>query len=1136
MSKITLRLLSMTLLLAIGAISAWAEDHDFTVRPSLEKHIRFSGNATDGYSFVKGYPKDYTTVTGTYEMKYTAGLVVLQQYDFSDVDWSKVTKLTIQTTTSTDKNGYAAYWIYDGDAAEAITADVFGPKAVEAIGIDPGNTTGPANADAVTNYVSRTKVDDSHFTEIAEITGEKLATLKTKLHSGKLSLIVTRQGATSNNQKWMYSSNEANGDYRPVIYLDYGAIVNASKGTAYASLNDAFGDLQTGENVLELNNNVTLDGRRGPSAGQTVTLKPMKDGIVLTRGNLKGNSIWFLTNAKGGDELNIGSDEHQLIIDGENKTDITNVVLGCEAKNMNVTNVKFVNFNIDGTLNKTGGNLTLKNVVVENSSTKDAFFTCSSNDKLILDGSLNFVNCTGTDINLTARMKVINGATFTASQPITLGLPSDWSAGTIVIKCDKAADPALFVDAAGKFVIAKSTVSGHQYELVLATPAKPTAKIGDTEYADLVEALAAVENGGEATITLLADQEIGARINIANRNVTIDGNGFSIKRATNYNKILMLTVKPATGEKAAHLTLQNVTIDGQNVATTTSVIEAGNAGYVTLKNVTLKNCKTTSSLIVNKANGHLTLDGVKLDNSAADDNNIFVGTSNTALVGDNPVGTIYIEGDNAIDGTQATHSEPLTLRLQNNDTAKRGFGLIVFGSKAGQYTVENVPDGIRISNEVDGLYALLPIVENAYTHPALMYSADEIAAAKARLAQDPYKASLTELQRVKAGNASGAVEWLKRMDAKNWSGVYSDYSNYTAAVNDAHLAYELALNYTLTGNTSDATTAVAILNQWAKTNKGFFRLPGYGGFLPDPNENLILIQGYQFANAAELLSDYTDWKAADKESFKTWIHHTFGDNALIYLSGRQDQHYWLNWDLAALSSLMSVGVLCNDKAMVDYALNYIDNGAGTGSVNHAIVALHNDGTLAQCQEVGRDQGHATLDVTLMGALCQTAKNANVGVDLFEKYHALEMAEYIGMYNLKDANGSFVNNDVPFTAYTVDDNEYTAISDASRGTERNCWELFHAYAKANNKTAKNVEAWVKYLRDKNAYGEGASTSNDELGFGTLMYGAATTATGIKGVTTDKIGVSSPAIYNLAGQRVGKDYKGLVIINGKKVVKK
>lgn len=555
MSKITLRLLSMTLLLAIGAISAWAEDHDFTVRPSLEKHIRFSGNATDGYSFVKGYPKDYTTVTGTYEMKYTAGLVVLQQYDFSDVDWSKVTKLTIQTTTSTDKNGYAAYWIYDGDAAEAITADVFGPKAVEAIGIDPGNTTGPANADAVTNYVSRTKVDDSHFTEIAEITGEKLATLKTKLHSGKLSLIVTRQGATSNNQKWMYSSNEANGDYRPVIYLDYGAVVNASKGTAYASLNDAFGDLQTGES-----------------------------------------------------------------------------------------------------------------------------------------------------------------------------------------------------------------------------------------------------------------------------------------------------------------------------------------------------------------------------------------------------------------------------------------------------------------------------------------------------------------------------------------------------------------------------------------------------FLPDPNENLILIQGYQFANAAELLSDYTDWKAADKESFKTWIHHTFGDNALIYLSGRQDQHYWLNWDLAALSSLMSVGVLCNDKAMVDYALNYIDNGAGTGSVNHAIVALHNDGTLAQCQEVGRDQGHATLDVTLMGALCQTAKNANVGVDLFEKYHALEMAEYIGMYNLKDANGSFVNNDVPFTAYTVDDNEYTAISDASRGTERNCWELFHAYAKANNKTAKNVEAWVKYLRDKNAYGEGASTSNDELGFGTLMYGAATTATGIKGVTTDKIGVSSPAIYNLAGQRVGKDYKGLVIINGKKVVKK
>ena len=36
--------------------------------------------------------------------------------------------------------------------------------------------------------------------------------------------------------------------------------------------------------------------------------------------------------------------------------------------------------------------------------------------------------------------------------------------------------------------------------------------------------------------------------------------------------------------------------------------------------------------------------------------------------------------------------------------------------------------------------------------------------------------------------------------------------------------------------------------------------------------------------------------------------------------------------------------------------------------------------LGQCQESGRDQGHATLCVSLLGAFCQMAKN--VGEDLF----------------------------------------------------------------------------------------------------------------------------------------------------------
>jgi hypothetical protein len=54
--------------------------------------------------------------------------------------------------------------------------------------------------------------------------------------------------------------------------------------------------------------------------------------------------------------------------------------------------------------------------------------------------------------------------------------------------------------------------------------------------------------------------------------------------------------------------------------------------------------------------------------------------------------------------------------------------------------------------------------------------------------------------------------------------------------------------------------------------------------------------------------------------------------------------------------------------------------------------------------------------------------------------------------------------------------------------RPSWELFHAYAQKKGLADKYTEAWVKYQRLKNAWGEGEGTSTDELGFGTLMFGS------------------------------------------------
>lgn len=318
-------------------------------------------------------------------------------------------------------------------------------------------------------------------------------------------------------------------------------------------------------------------------------------------------------------------------------------------------------------------------------------------------------------------------------------------------------------------------------------------------------------------------------------------------------------------------------------------------------------------------------------------------------------------------------------------------------------------------------------------------------------------------------------------------------------------------------------------------------MKGYANNIPDPNEYLMTIQAYQFANAAELLRDYSGWTATDQTAFKNWIRQTFADVAILFLENHHNNsnalHYWLNWDLAALSAMLSVGVLCDDQALVDYALSYVDNGAGTGNKANAVVATHNDPDsselLGQCQESGRDQGHSTLDVTLMGVLCQTAQNN--GSDLFTPYKALEMAEYVGKYNLKDANGCFVytSDKVPFTTYSNGEVEHTAISEESRGTERPCWELLHAYAKKSSMADAYTEAWVNYYRAKNAGGETTSSATDELGFGTLMFGAETSTTAIKEVRGEMFDGRSE-IYNLSGQRVDNPTKGIYIVNGRKVV--
>ena len=1076
-------LLSLGLL--CGLMTAWSATATYS--PTQEVCFRTAEGNTGWYS---GFPKD-ASVDGntTFEGNYNAGLFSLQKYTVSNLN--AVTSITLTLTAGSGVDAIRIWSFPTNDWNASSSIDDMVSYATQVVGFAPRGSGTPN-----TTYLVEkgTKVSNSNPAQATwTISGSALTALKANASSdGTFTLMLTDGSLTSSSSRKYLSSNTSNAEAnRPFITVeaDVMTVKNVATGTEFKDLTAAFASTEitsaTGDVELQVSDDQVLTGRLTWNKAYALIITPTKD-ITITGHQ---NQMWFLTNTNNG-TLNIGSDDYTITLDGQNKTFGAYGVTCYENSSViSLKNVIFKNFDLNNAgwlVNSKAneGQIILENVTFNNCKNPASAFINKlrvTNDRLVLKGYLNQSGCTGTTIyaaaetkssGTTGRIKV-DDSNFTANETITINFAgATYSEGVVVVIGTSADNATKFALTDNEWTLERKSNG----DLVMAKPVAPTAQIGTTGYADLAAALAAAQDGDN--IVLLADQEISSRVNIKNISVTISGN-YTISRASGYtNGLLFLTQKADDGYTTA-LTLDGVTLDGGSTAY--ALIEASNNATTTLKNVTIQNTtNTANAVIVNKGGGKLILNGVAFTGCSGAKGIVFDGYSVT-LKGNNTIPSIYVEKQLVLTATGATVTAPI--QLLTDDTRK--YGQIVKGD-ASLFT----SDAFRLSQQGDYVYAMMLPVEASYTHPALLHTAADIARVKDVLTQEPFKSAYSALEAASGGTAAGAVEWLKRMDKTNWESTFSDYANFSRLVTDAKLAYYLALRYQLKGSTAAATAAVNILNDWAANCKGFLRMDGYTNQIPDPNEYLMLIQAYQLANAAELLRGYNGWAAADQTTFKNWMRQTFADVAYLFLSTREDQHYWLNWDLAALNALVSVGVLCDDQALVDYALDYINNGAGTGNKSNATIATYTDDltgeTLAQCQESGRDQGHATLDVTLMGALCHTAANANLGTDLFTTYKALEMAEYIGKYNLKNDKGEFAYTDVPFTTYTNGEVTHTAISSEARGTVRPAWELFYAYAQKNGKSARYAQAWAEQARRQNDGGETTSAQNDELGFGTLMF--------------------------------------------------
>jgi len=383
---------------------------------------------------------------------------------------------------------------------------------------------------------------------------------------------------------------------------------------------------------------------------------------------------------------------------------------------------------------------------------------------------------------------------------------------------------------------------------------------------------------------------------------------------------------------------------------------------------------------------------------------------------------------------------------------------------------------------VDATEAGTPAVDAgdsaAFVHPGLLHTQADFDRMKAKV--DAKASPWIDSWNILMANRHADLNWTPNPQTEIHRNDGMNPDNYMTFVNDVAAAYACAVRWKVSGDARYADKAIQILNAWAAKLTAITWSDGhYDGSL------VAGIQGYQIANAAEIMRTYPGWAAADFAAFTDMLRKAFSGNQGI-LTGPSSLLVYSNWDLAAMAADLAMAVVCDDREWFDSTIRYFKTGLGNGGIMRTVNRVH-PGYLGQTQESGRDQGHNTLSIALLTTFCEMAWNQGVDLYGYENNRVLAGAEYVAKGNLIESGSTYFA--VPFAAYTNGSVHDTVFATGSIGSKRPEWALvFNHYVNRKGLAAPYVEKFMLATEPEGGGGNYGETSGgyDQLGYGTLTY--------------------------------------------------